>query len=302
MAIDYTPITDFLTKDTLPKEDPDKVILGADFSAEFLAISTAFAGAAPNLNPNFTGTVTFIDATGASVTVTGAFTGGSLAISGNGTIDGDATIGGDAMVGGTFSAGATTLGTLSANSTTINGTLDVTGAVTSEGAKLPTLGDVQDIVSGAELGPVSTLDDLSDVNVTNVTDGQTIIWDDANSEWIPLAGNLFLDVDANSVKADSFVETHKDITNVMYCNEANNFSASLTGSTLFVFANVPAVDGAYACTLKITSNGHAVTWPTGTVWPTATPPTLSAGTDVFVFYTHDGGTTWYGFTSGQEIA
>lgn len=286
MAIDYTPITDFLTKDTLPKEDPDKVILGADFSAEFLAISTAFAGAAPNLNPNFTGTVTFIDANGTSLTVTGALTGNSLAIGDDATIAGNATVG----------------NTLTAGNTTINGTLDVTGEITSEGAKLPTLEDVQDIVSGAELGPISKLDDLSDVNVTNVTDGQTIIWDDANSEWIPLAGNLFLDVDANSVKADSFVETHKDITNVMYCNEANNFSASLTGSTLFVFANVPAVDGAYACTLKITSNGHAVTWPAGTVWPTATPPTLSAGTDVFVFYTHDGGTTWYGFTSGQEIA
>ena len=77
-----------MTKDTLPKEDPDKVILGADFSAEFNAISTAFAGAAPNLDPNFDGTVTFIDASGASVTVTGAFTGGSLAISGNATVGG----------------------------------------------------------------------------------------------------------------------------------------------------------------------------------------------------------------------
>ena len=88
----------------------------------------------------------------------------------------------------------------------------------------------------------------------------------------------------------------------MYCNEANNFSASLTGSTLFIFANVPAVDGAYACTLKITSNGHPVTWPEGTIWPGAEAPALSAGVDVFVFYTNDGGTTWYGFTAGQEIA
>jgi len=56
MAINYTPLTDFLTKDTLPKEDPDKVILGADFDAEFNAISTAFSGAAPTNNPVFTGT------------------------------------------------------------------------------------------------------------------------------------------------------------------------------------------------------------------------------------------------------
>ena len=279
MAITYTPLTDFLTKDTLPKEDPDKVILGADFSAEFNAISTAFAGAAPNLNPNFDGTVTFIDASGASVTVTGAFTGGSLAISGNATV-----------------------GTLNAGNTVVDGTLDVTGAVTSEGVELPTLEDVQDIVAGAELGPISSFDDLADVNVTNVADGETIIWDDANGEWIPLTGNLFLDVDATSVKSDSFIETHATTTGVLDCAVANVFSATLASPTTFSFTNVPAVDGAYACTLKLTSAGNAVTWPAGTVWPSATPPTLSAGTDVFVLLTMDAGTTWYGFTSGQEIA
>ena len=290
MAIFYTPLTDFLTKDTLPKEDPDKVILGADFSAEFNAISTAFAGAAPILNPNFDGTVTFIDATGESVTVTGAFTGGSLAISGNGTID------------GTLTAGNTTVGTLNAGDTVVTGQLDVTGTITSGGAQLPSIEDVQDIVSGAELAAISAFDDLADVNVSSVTDGQTIVWDNATGKWIPLTGNLFLDVDATSIKSDSFIETHAFTTGVMDCLTANNFTAVLTAPAVFSFTNVPTVDGAYACTLKLTSAGNAVTWPAGTVWPTATPPTLSAGTDVFVFYTHDGGTTWYGFTSGQEIA
>ena len=269
MAIFYTPLTDFLTKDTLPKEDPDKVILGADFSAEFNAISTAFAGAAPILDPNFNGTVTFVDATGDSLTVTGTLAGGSLAISGNGTI---------------------------------NGNLDVGGAVTSDGSELASLEYVQDQIASAELGPISTFDDLADVNVSSVTGGQTIIWDDATGKWIPLTGNLFLDVDATSIKSDSFIETHAFTTGVMDCLTANNFTAILTAPAAFSFTNVPVVDGAYACTLKLTSAGNAVTWPAGTVWPTATPPTLSAGTDVFVFYTHDGGTTWYGFTSGQEIA
>lgn len=280
MAINYTPLTDFLTKDTLPKEDPDKVILGADFDAEFNAISTAFAGAAPTNNPTFTGTATFDGVTVNTVTISGLATLGGLDISGNATVGGTLDVTGNA----TFTDVA------------------VSGSLTVAGEALPTFDDVNSIVSGAELGPISSLDDLSDVNVSSVTDGQTIVWDDTNSEWIPLSGNLFLDVDANSVKADSFVETHKSITNVMYCNEANNFSASLTGSTLFVFANVPAVDGAYACTLKLTANGHAVTWPAGTVWPGAEAPTLSAGVDIFVFYTSDGGTTWYGFTAGQEIA
>ena len=152
MAIFYTPLTDFLTKDTLPKEDPDKVILGADFTAEFNAISTEFAGAAPILDPNFNGTVTFVDASGDSLTVTGTLAGGSLAISGNGTIDGN---------------------------------LDVGGTITCDGSEIPTLEDVQDLIQDAELSPISILNDLADVNVTNVVDGETIVWDDANSVWVP---------------------------------------------------------------------------------------------------------------------
>lgn len=274
MAINYTPLTDFLTKDTLPKEDPDKVILGADFDAEFNAISTAFSGAAPTNNPVFTGTATFDGVTVNDITV------GGLSLTGNATVGGTLGVAGNA---------------------TFSGDVAVAGELTVDGSQVPTLEDVQSIVSGAELGPVSTLDDLSDVNVTNVGDGQTIVWDATNSEWIPLSGNLFINVDATSVKSDMFVETHKTTTGTIYCNEGNNFTANLSSSMLVIFANVPAVDGAYACTLKITANGNAVTWPAGTVWPTATPPTLSEGTDVFVFYTHDGGTTWYGFTAGQEI-
>ena len=121
MAIFYTPLTDFLTKDTLPKEDPDKVILGADFSAEFNAISTAFAGAAPILDPNFNGTVTFVDATGGSLTVTGTLSGGLLAISGNGTI---------------------------------NGNLDVGGAVTSDGSELATEDYVDGLIDDAALAVI----------------------------------------------------------------------------------------------------------------------------------------------------
>ena len=280
MAINYTPLTDFLTKDTLPKEDPDKVILGADFDAEFNAISTAFSGAAPTNNPTFTGTATFDGVTVNTVTINGLVTAGSLDIGGNATVAGTLGVTGTA---------------------TFSGDVAVEGELTVDGEQLPTFGDVQEIVSGAELGPVSTLDDLSDVNVTNVADGETIIWDDANSEWIPLSGNLFINVDATSVKSDMFVETHATTTGAINCEAGNNFTATLSSAMTVAFSNVPAADGAYACTLKITANGNAVTWPTGTVWPTATPPELSAGTDVFVFYTHDGGTTWYGFTAGQEI-
>lgn len=40
---DYTQTTDFSAKDDLLTGDPDKLILGADFDAEFAAIASAVA-------------------------------------------------------------------------------------------------------------------------------------------------------------------------------------------------------------------------------------------------------------------
>ena len=65
---------------------------------------------------------------------------------------------------------------------------------------------------------------------------------------------------------------------------------------------------AYAMSLKVVqdsgASGYTVTWPTSVDWPSATAPTLTAtasAVDQFVFYTYDGGTTWYGFTAGQAF-
>ncbi len=65
---------------------------------------------------------------------------------------------------------------------------------------------------------------------------------------------------------------------------------------------------AYAMSLKVVqdsgASGYTVTWPTSVDWPSATAPTLTAtasAVDQFVFYTYDGGTTWYGFTAGQAL-
>lgn len=40
---DYTQITNFTIKDSLPSGDPEKIILGSDFDAEFAAIEAAIA-------------------------------------------------------------------------------------------------------------------------------------------------------------------------------------------------------------------------------------------------------------------
>ena len=76
--------------------------------------------------------------------------------------------------------------------------------------------------------------------------------------------------------------------------------------TTFPFSNPPATGTAYGFTLKVTQDATArtITWPASVDWPSAIAPTLSAGSgavDVFVFFTIDGGTTYYGFTSGQAL-
>lgn len=59
MSITYTPQTNFTAKDTMATSNPDKVLSGVPFDAEFTAISTAFTLAAPTSSPTFSGTATF---------------------------------------------------------------------------------------------------------------------------------------------------------------------------------------------------------------------------------------------------
>ena len=572
MAIFYTPLTDFLTKDTLPKEDTDKVILGADFTAEFNAISTAFAGAAPILDPNFNGTVTFVDATGDSLTVTGTLAGDSLAISGNGTINGNLDVGGavtsdgselatedyvdgliedaalavigdapsdgkiygrensawaevvidtsefdqiiqeiedtleeiengtinsaelnvagNAIAGSyreTFkavqsSSGVTTIDCEDGNvfehrlsesttfdftnppesgeadvtlypldSTDYNGTSANVNSNTGYGRGLTFSSDgtklfivdmsnkeirMWSVVSAFDLnsevsyvaGFSVATEDTSPTGVKFNADGTkmfvvgkatasvyqytlgvgfdvttasydsvsfSVVGQDTTPEGLTFNGDgtkmyvageqndtiyqyalgTGFDLSTASSTSKSFsaqaqdgdisdvslsldgtkvfvlgnstdtiyqydLSTAFDASTASYSGISFNFNSQLDnpqgvafngdGTRLFVagFGKVPEWSGsgpqpmcvyqyatgssflpdstAYGMTLRIAqdlqSSGYSVTWPTGTVWPKATPPTLSAGTDVFVFFTNDAGTTWYGFTSGQEIA
>ena len=88
-----------------------------------------------------------------------------------------------------------------------------------------------------------------------------------------------------------------------------NFSHTLTENTTFTFSNPASSGKVSAFTLKLvqdsSASGYTVTWPSSVDWPAATAPTLTAtasAVDYFVFITHDGGTTYYGFTAGQALA
>ena len=112
---------------------------------------------------------------------------------------------------------------------------------------------------------------------------------------------------------DSYNETYAAVTSssnatTVDCEAGNAFSHTLTENTTFTFSNPPASGTAYSFSIEIiqdaSASGFVVTWPSSVDWPSATAPTLTAtasAKDVFVFYTRDGGTNWYGFTAGQAL-
>lgn len=63
----YTPITDFAAKDSLPSGNAGKLIKGTEFTAEFDAIDTAISSKADLASPSFTGTVTLPTVDGATI-------------------------------------------------------------------------------------------------------------------------------------------------------------------------------------------------------------------------------------------
>ena len=113
--------------------------------------------------------------------------------------------------------------------------------------------------------------------------------------------------------ADSYNEKYNTITSssnaiTVDCHNGNAFAHTLTENTTFTFSNPPASGTAFSFSIEIiqdaSASGYTVTWPTSVDWPSATAPTLTAtasAKDVFVFYTRDGGTNWYGFTAGQAL-
>ena len=113
--------------------------------------------------------------------------------------------------------------------------------------------------------------------------------------------------------ADSYNETYAAVTSssnatTVDCHNGNAFSHTLTENTTFTFSNPPASGTAFSFSIEIiqdaSASGYTVTWPASVDWPSATAPTLTAtanAKDVFVFYTRDGGTNFYGFTAGQAL-
>jgi hypothetical protein len=121
-----------------------------------------------------------------------------------------------------------------------------------------------------------------------------------------------VDIDGELV-VTSYNETFAAVTSssnatTIDCEAGNVFSHTLSENTTFTFSNPPASGTAYGFSLKIvqdaSASGYTVTWPSAVDWNNGTSPSLTnvaSAVDQFVFYTHDGGTTWYGFLAGRNL-
>ena len=85
----------------------------------------------------------------------------------------------------------------------------------------------------------------------------------------------------------------------------NVFSHAPSSAATYVFSNPPTTGTAYGFTLKVTPSATVtITWPSSVDWAGGSAPDApaSGATNVYTFYTQDGGTTYYGFLAGGAMA
>ena len=104
-----------------------------------------------------------------------------------------------------------------------------------------------------------------------------------------------------------FYETKVDTTSNtdINCAEGNIFTSTPNTNPTYLFNNPPASGTGYSFTLVIAPTADVtVTWPASVDWAEATAPSMpiSNGTkSVYVFFTYDGGTSWFGSSVGDNF-
>ncbi len=175
-------------------------------------------------------------------------------------------------------------GTISGN-VTINGTLSL-GAYT--------INDVEDIYLRDKLfhdGDTDTYLGFGTNTINLVTGNSTSATFNSSGIFVT-DGSVAEDYDAISGTSPT-------------CNVDNGgaFSLTMTGNTTFTFSGA-ASGWSQGFVLQLTGNGSTVTWPSSVDWAGGTAPDAPASgeTDIYVFWTRDGGTTWYGVQSIDAAA
>lgn len=236
----------------------------------------------------------------------------------------------DAYIDGTAYIDTGSIDTANVATLNVSGDAAVTGNLTVTGGITATITGASDTANA--LTTARTISLGGDVTGSVSFDGSTdvtltaTIVDDSHSHVIADVDGLQTALDAKlsssytgdvditgELVVDSYNETYSAVTSssnstTIDCETGNVFSHTLSENTTFTFSSPPSSGTAYGFSLKVvqdsSGSGYTVTWPSSVRWASATTPTLTSNLnaiDQFVFYTHDGGTNWYGFVSGQNL-
>jgi len=234
------------------------------------ATQTALNAKAPLASPTFTGTVTVPTPTNTTDAATKAYvdshTGTSVAVQDEGT---------------TLTSAATNLNFVGSGVTATNTGSNVTVTVSAGGGSLGSA--TPQALGTATAGTSSSAAHEDHVHPTT---------------GLALATGGGLET----------ISTNTTATGAVTLNLANGnvFSLTLTGNVTFTFSGATSGKAcSFGLYLKQDATGNrTVTWPGSAKWPGGVAPILSSttnATDILIFESIDGGTTWYGSLVGANF-
>ena len=291
--------------------------------------------AAQDLSP----TVTLIGAVTGSGTLTDL---GDVSISTTATSNPTLTLSGDASGSATFTnLGNATLAVTVADDSHNHVISNVDGLQTALDAKLAsssyTASDVltkiktvdgsgsgldADTVDGIQASSFLRSDAADDTSNTISFTGDIMVGDQiyhygdtdtymqfhAANQWRVVTGGVErFEINNSDVTVQSALKEDYDAlsgtTPTIDVDTGGGFSLTMTGNTTFTFSSCTSgLSTGFA--LQLTGNGSTVTWPASVDWAGGTAPDAPASgeTDLLVFWTRDGGTTWYGMLAIDAAA
>lgn len=294
------------------------VLNGSGISAGIIT-ATSFSGSGSGItgltNSNLSGTAGITTANLAESTISGIPLGsnlGTLTLATSGTgLSGSQTYNGSTGVAFTVTSNATSSNTNSTivardgsgnfSAGTITATLtgnvsgnvtgNLTGNVTSSGNV--TVGSATTITSGG-------VNAIGIVSATSYTTKGTGSYQIGGSDVIT-SGREVQKVILNNYGEKLYAFGNTGASPTINIANGTFVTATLSANATFAFSlGTGVTSDAIAFTLHLTNDGTAgrtITWPASVQWPNAVVPTRTTTankTDVYTFYTFNGGSTWYG--------
>ena len=181
-------------------------------------------------------------------------------------------------------------------------TLQIAGtSITSTAAELNILDGVTSTAAELNLldGVTATTAEINYLDVTTLGTS-------AASKAVTADANGVVTFDNGKIEESTAITSSSNAA-TLNLRDGDNFSHTLSENVTYTFSNPAASGKVSAFTLTVTqdSSARAITWPGAVKWSGGTAPTLSSGSgdvDVFVFFTNDGGTKYFGFTAGQDMS